>query len=291
MNIRNVIEHELKKPSHIVKVSDKENGLRLKKDNALMRYAYSLQDITEAFGTIDNFLSHLAEQGFRNTTFLFQRTYGSPEKATYHNPKEVTANLQEQINTSLAMSSDIPTHTPSPIPPQAQMPAQFLANPSTGANPVHYLGALVDSERVGDYKRRISDLEEDNKDYRSKVRRLEEENHSLKLKVATSEERAELKVQKELLEKKGFLESDGFQRLSEGLGAILPQVLPAMLNKGAAPTTALGAPTENLSPMKAQAIEMLKQGSDENAGFVAYVLQNMNDGLVEVLQNYIENQN
>ena len=291
MNIRNVIEHELKKPSHIVKVSDKENGLRLKKDNALMRYAYSLQDITESFGTIDNFLSHLVEQGFRNTTFLFQRTYGSPEKATYHNPKEVTANLQEQINTSLAMSSDIPTHTPSPTPPQAQMPAHFLATPSTGANPVHYLGALVDSERVGDYKKRISDLEEDNKDYRSKIRRLEEENASYKIAAATAEQNYDLKLKQALLEKKGFFESEGVQKIGETLAGLAGQALPYFMNKGAAPTTALGAPTENLSPMKAQAIEMLKQGSDENAGFVAYVLQNMSDGLVEVLQNYIENQN
>ncbi|TDQ22751.1 hypothetical protein [Tenacibaculum caenipelagi] len=287
MNIRNVLEHELKKPSRVVKITDKENGLRLKKDSASMRYAYSLQDINEIFGSIDHFLSHLAEQGFQNTTFLFQRTYGAPNKITYHHPKEVTVNMNtNHSNTAQHASIAAPNPTPTPI-----HTPEFLGNPlQNNALPMQYLGAFVESERSSDYKRRISELEEDNKDYRSKIRRLEEENHSLKLKVDTSEERADLKVQKELLEKKGFLESDGFQRLSEGLGAILPQVVPALLNKGAAPAQ-LGSPVENLSPMKAHSIEMIKNISEEDAGFVAYVLQNMSDSLKEVLQNHIENLN
>ncbi len=283
MNIRNVLEHQLSKPSHIVKIEDKENGLRLKKESAVMRYAYSLQDINTMFGSIDNFLSHLAKQGYQNTTFLFQRTYGSREKATYHTMKEVTVNMNENhLYTAQQASNSAPAPTSSN--------PQFLANPLAGAMPMQYLGAMVESERAGDYKRRIGDLEEEVKDYRSKVRRLEEENHSLKLKVDTAEERADLKVQRELLEKKGFFESDGVQKLTEGLGAIIPHVVPALMNRGAAQAPAqLGAPAESLSPIKAQAIEMLKQSSDETAGFVAYVLQNMSENLVEVLQNYIEN--
>jgi len=284
MNIRNVLENQLSKPSHIVKIEDKANGLRLKKESAVMRYAYSLQDINTIFGSIDSFLSHLTKQGYQNTTFLFQRTYGSPEKATYHTMKEVTVNMNENNSFAAQEASSLaPVPTPNSV-------NQFLANPLAGALPMQYLGAMVESERSGDYKRRIVELEEDNKDYRSKIRRLEEENHSLRLKVDTAEERADLKIQKELLEKKGFFESDGMQKLTEGLGAIIPHVVPALMNKGAAQAPAqLGSPAENLSPIKAQAIEMLKQSSDETAGFVAYVLQNMSESLVEVLQNYIEN--
>lgn len=279
MNIYKVLNNQLAKPSHIVKVEDKNNGLRLKKESAIMRYAYSQNDILNEFGTIESFINYLQKQGYENTTFLIQRTYGDSNKTTYHTMKEVTVNLLENNhNNAPAM---IP-NTPAPQP-------DFLGNPLD--KNMQFLGAMVQSERAGDYLKRISELEEDIKDYRSKNRRLEEDNHRLKLKVDTSEERAELKLQKELLDKKSVFESDGFQKIAEGLGGLIPHVVPALLNKGAAPTAQLGAPETKLSPVKVKTIELLKAASDDDTAFIAYVLQNMSKELVSVLQNHIQNNN
>lgn len=283
MDIIDVLKHELAKPSHIVKVTNNENGFRLKKETTLMRYAYSLTDLQEQFNTIENFIQHLKSEGFNDTTFLFQRTYGAPNDATYHNPKEVNVNLEEiTVN-----NNKIPAMYPeAPTPNEQMQNPNFLANPLVGN--MQFLGAMVQSERAGDYKKLNDKYEEDIKDYRSKIRRLEEENHGLKLKVETAEERADLKVQTELLNKKSVLESDGFQKLAEGLGGLIPHI-PAFLGKGANVPTGLGAPAEDLDPMLLQTIELLKIQTDDTIAFIAYVLQNMDDSLVSVLNNHIKN--
>lgn len=283
MNISDVLKNQLSKPSHIVKITDKVNGLRLKKASGLMRYSYSENEILEEFETIENFIQNLQQNGYENTSFLFQRTYGGVDNATYHTMKEVTENLQTYTsnNTNSAMTSN----TPSPM--QNQQP-NFLAGTTPAGQNMQFLGAMVQSERAGDYLKKVNELEEDTKDYRSKIRRLEEENHSLKLKEATSQERTDLRIRQELLDKKGFLESDGFQKISDGLGALIPHI-PAFLNKGA--PSALGAPLENLSPLKAQVFELIKNASEDDVSFVAYVLQNMDASLVDKLTQHIENSN
>lgn len=282
MNISDVLKNQLAKPSHIVKITDKVNGLRLKKESGLMRYSFSETDILEEYETIEKFIQHLQQKGYESTTFLFQRVYMYSDKQSYHTMKEVTENLQTYTsnNTNPAMTSDTPT------PMQTQQP-NFLAGANAGQN-IQFLGAMVQSERAGDYLKRVKELEEDVKDYRSKIRRLEEENHSLKLKEATSQERADLRIRQELLDKKGFTESDGFQKLAEGLGGLIPHI-PAFLNKGA--PSALGAPLDNLSPLKTQVFELIKNASEDDVSFVAYVLQNMNAALVDKLTQHIQNSN
>lgn len=286
MNIRDVLNHQLNKPSHIVKVVDKANDLRLVKNSRLMRYAYSLKDIENEFSSIENFLNQLINKGFQQATFTFQRTYGTSEKATYHTMKELTVNLNDEVQSQ-------PTHTSllqEKVPQAEKSPApNFLAGMNGMAMPnMQFLGAMVQSERANDYLKRVNELEETVRDYKSEIRKLQEENHSLKLKVETSEERAELKVQTELLNKKGVLESDGFQKLAEGLGGIIPHIVPAILNKGNAPAQ-LGAPNQNLSPIQQQAIELIKQSDEQTASFIVYVLQNYNQSLFEHLTQYIQN--
>lgn len=271
MSIRNDIAKYLKNPSHIVKISDKNKGLRLKKETALaMRYAYSYNDIINEFGTIDNLLNELPQQGFENATFLFQKTYGTIKNTTYH-----TINIK---NVMFKNNSNTQTYN-----------TNFLGGSEVGNN-MQFLGALVESERAGDYKKQNLELEERIKDYRSENRTLREDNHRLKLKLETSEERAELKLQTELLNRKGLLESEGAQKALEGLGAILPQVVPAILN-GSNSAAQLGGVTEELSPIKSQTIELLKHKEDKEVAFLAFVMQNNSSELMEVISNYIQNNN
>lgn len=282
MNIRNVLDHQLSKPSHIVKVEDKENNLRLKKDTALMRYAYSYEDLLNDFGSLDNFLNELAKRGYQKTTFTFQRTYGTPDKTTYHTMEQKTIDFSELSQPHQTVPALNHQTAPAYQPTNT---GNFLA----GAQSMQYLGAFVEAERANDYKKRINDLEEDLRDEKSKRRRLEEENHSLKLKVDTAEEKAQLTIQKELLSKKSVLESEGFQKLAEGLGGIIPQVLPALMNKPAAPQAALGSPASNLTVLQRQAVEVIKSNGDDVSSLLIYLSQNMSKGLLETINNYIEN--
>lgn len=281
MNIRNELELQLNKPSHIVKVFDKKKGLRLTKNSKVLRYAYSKDDILEEFISFENFIKQLQIKGYLETTFLFQRIY-TKNSTTYHTMKESVVNLEHQEPNMSVNNNNNQVSPVAPLP-------NFLGNPNTGAQSMQFLGAFVEAERSKDYKQRVSELEEKEKDYRSKIRRLEEENHSLKLKDATAEERGTLKLQKELLDKESVFESAGFQKVAEGLGGLLTH-LPAFLNKGATPGQ-LGAPLENLSPLKSQVIEMLKTAKEDDVSFVAFVMQNMSNELVEVLQDYIQKQN
>ncbi len=292
MKIREEIEHQLNKPSHIVKVEDVDTGQRLEKDAKNMRFAFSLDDINAEFGSIKKFIDDLKDKGFGNTRFLFQRTYGTPEKATYHTMKEVTKDLKKSVKSekSRGKSEEITQEDATKrkvtqsVPTQPQITSfDFLS----GANPMQYLGALVDSQRVGDYQKRMLELEEELKDAKSKVRRLEEQNNSLKLKVETVEERADLRVQRELLDKEGVLEKAGTQKILESVGGLIPHFASFLENKKA---TGLNAPAVNLPPLHQQAFDLLKQSDDEKASVVVYILSNYNDELRQMIGNYINKQ-
>ncbi len=284
MKIREELQHQLVKPSHIVKIEDIDTGNRLEKNTKNMRFAYSIDDINEEFGGIDELVEELKNRGFGNTKFLFQRTYGTPNKATYHTMKEVTKNLQKTKKKDLVTQDNaMPTQTEKPLTPQG---VDFLAGANlTGTNPLHYLGALVESQRAGDYRKRIIELEDLLRDEKSKARQLQEENHSLKLKVETVEEKADLKVKRELLEKESILEKPGTQKVLESIGSMLPH-FATMISQKSTPTPALNAP--NLSPMQQQAFDLIRQANNEQASLVIYILSHYNEKLVSLITEYIK---
>ncbi len=287
MNIRKELQHQLAKPSHIVKVQDLDTGIRLEKNAKNMRFAFSIDDINEEFGGIDELVEELKSRDFGNTRFLFQRVYGTPDKATYHTMKECITDLkqEEQKIPPLATTQDnaIPVQN---TPPKTAPTAPQIEFLGAGANPVQYLGALVEAQRSNDYKTRIVELEEQLRDAKSKVRRLQEENHSMKLKVETVEEKAKLELQQKLLDKEGILEKQGTQKLLEGLAGMLPTLATMITPQSAPQTQALNAPA--LSPMQQQVFEMLKQATDEQSALVAYILANYNEELVSLINNYLQ---
>ncbi len=287
MKIREELQHQLAKPSHIVKIEDINTGNRLEKNTKNMRFAYSIDDINEEFGGIGELVEELKNRGFGTTKFLFQRTYGTPDKATYHTMKEVTKNLQKTTKKQDLVTQDdaIPTQTEQSFTPKG---IDFLAGANlTGTNPLHYLGALVESQRAGDYRKRVIELEDLLRDEKSKTRQLQEENHSLKLKVETVEEKADLKVQRELLEKESILEKPGTQKVLESIGSMLPH-LATMISQKSTPTPALNAP--NLSPMQQQAFDLIRQANNEQASLVIYILSHYNEELVSLITKYIQKQ-
>lgn len=290
MNIRNELENQLTKPDHIVKVTDIVNNRRLKKNSNELRYAYSYNDIKNQFGSIDNFINFLIDQGFTETRFLIQKIYGTTQKITYHTMKDIVVTLDK--NTMQVPKTPVPQLPKEEVQMSMQTPhATMLGNPTTGLGSLEFLGAYVQAERAKDYQKRVLELEEELRESRSKRRILEEENHSLKLKVATSEERAKLDVQTQLLEKRSFWESQGFEKISEGLGAVLPHLIQAAAKpETAGVATQLGAPDVSLTAMQQQAVEYIKNSDEKYATLFLYLMQNYSDELAEVLTNYVENQ-
>ncbi len=285
MNIRKELEHQLVKPNHIVKIQDLDTGNRLEKDVKNMRFAFSMGDINEEFGGIDELIEELKNRNFGNTQFLFQKYYGTPDKATYHMMKEVTTDLG-QYNTVASLTTQENATVTQTTPPPNSIPngIDFLGGANlAGANPIQYLGALVEAQRAGDFRNRIVELEDSLRDVKSKNRRLEEENHALKLKVETVEEKADLKVQRKLLDKESILEKAGTQKFLESIGGMLPHFVN-MMSKGS--TTALNAPA--LTPIQQQAFDLIKQADEEQISLVIYLLANYNEELVSLIGNYIQ---
>ncbi|MBE7671561.1 hypothetical protein F7649_10600 [Tenacibaculum piscium] len=300
MNLSKEITLHLNKPNHAIIVSDNENRTIQRKGVAHNKKFFSLEDIQNLHGSVDEFLKYLQQKDFSETTFSFYRIYGNGAKKVGIN--DIIINLQEfsekdekdekdeksefsenQNNQSIMKS---PKKNKKEQQQQQNSNINFLAGNNMDNQNMQFLGAMVESQRAGDYKRQAEELREENKDNRSKIRRLEEENHKLKLKVETSEERAELKIQQKILEKQSIFESAGFQKVAESLGGLLP-LLPSLLNKGAVPAQ-LGGDT-NLSAMQNQAIEMIKVNNDKTASLVLYIAQNNSPELMELIENHINN--
>ncbi len=276
MRIEELIKSELSKPNYILKIEDKTKGLKLRKESATkFRYAFTLSDIITEFQSVENLLNVLRHKGFGKTSFIFSQIYDYDNTTTYRLMKTV----EHTINT-------IPQYqTPTPNYGGTQNTGVDIIGMGTPQN-INMLGALVNSERLNDLREENRELKEEIKDYRSENRRLKEENHNLKLKVETSEERANLKVQSELLNKKGFLdkmaENPTIVEKLAGLGIALAtkgETLPS----DSAPTGM------SLPPIYEQFINRLDSSTELTKKLVGELLKRNNDELNNNIINLIKN--
>ncbi len=268
-------DHLTASPQHVVKIE--KDGSKLAKKGSKRRYAFSLEEIVQKYGSIANFLQALPEKGFdTQVVFTLQKIYGSPTKTTYHLVQRITEDLivtdmneQEYRGTEGAMPITSNTH-------------HFLGTPELVAK-------MVEAERSADYKEQVQELKERVKDLRSRNRSLEEKNSSLKLKLDTAKEREELRVERELLKKKSFLETPAFEKTMETLGGMIPKVLEvAGANHGTSPQTGLSSP--NISQVHKAFIQKLSThgASDEQILFFNYLLDHWKEDLIAYTANYIE---
>ncbi|SOU87841.1 hypothetical protein [Tenacibaculum dicentrarchi] len=300
MNLSKEITLHLNKPNHAVSVSDNENRTVQRAGVGRNKKWFSLEDIQNLHGSVTEFLNYLKDKGFSETTFSFRRIYGKEAKKVGINDivinlYDYSENTEFPENTEFSENQNIQQIVmKSPKKHKKQQQQQqnsninFLAGNNIDNQNMQFLGAMVESQRAGDYKRQAEELREENKDNRSKIRRLEEENHKLKLKVETSEERAELKIQQKLLDKKSVFESEGVQAVMGHLGGLIP-LLPSLLPKGAGAGQAQLAGASNLSAMQNQAIEMIKANNDKTASLVLYIAQNNSSELMQLIENHINN--
>jgi hypothetical protein len=270
-----LLAHLSTSTQNVVKVQ--RNGVRLVISDTEKRYSFSLQDIEQKYSSIPNFLHTIAQKGFtKDVEFVLQRMYQSKGTFSYRTLQVLIEDLTHDMNT--ADNHEIVSSYPnSPSYPN------FLGAPELMAK-------MVQAERSEDYKEQVQELKETVKDLRSKNRVLEEKNSSLTIKLETAKEREELRVQKELLNKKSFLETPAFEKTMETLGGILPKVIEASANNNATaqPNTALASPS--LSPIKKAFVQKLSIATDEQTMFFNYLLDNWKEDLIQYVAQHIEQQ-
>ena len=278
--------------------SDDSNAVRIQSESSRLskgagannKFAFTYNDITEKFGSVDNLLKQLPSKGFSlNVTFTLVKIYNNNGKSTYRTFKEITENLSQK---------EVMNET-SQVTGTAQQIAQPTQPVYTGHN--YGLGAalaapevinhMVEAGRSGDYKKRAEEAEEKLRDANSENRILREELASLKIKLATAEDRAELQRKQDKLDQKGFWEGETGQTVMETLGGIITKgmemVAPSVKSQQA--TSVLASPHLELSEVKSMVIEAIKSQSfsDQQANIINYLLQNWEKEFIEGIMKLI----
>lgn len=293
-------------PNNIVTVT--QGKKRLAKDT-MPKYGFTLADITKLYGTVEAFILSLPAQGFGNGTRIdLRRLYGSganqssfkhdtftlnfkeKETDTDMTPELIApttpASVGENSNLPAPAQPSVPQQAPAAVPHAMGYPQPAMGMPmqmGLGYTPVattDWISSKVIEERYRDLQRDNDNLREDNKDLRSQVRSLSEEKAALRLQLDTADKAHELKLKEELLNKKSFWESKGFERVTEALGAIAPMVVERMAGasaSAAAAAPALAAP--QLSPVKQEFIKIISAPNitDEQIGALYEQLMQTND--------------
>lgn len=232
-----------------------QDGRKLTKPDAVkFRYAFSLAEIEQQYGSVTALVEALPGKGFTDGTKALLRTgYDYGTRQTYKLIDTLTLTFPNTMPPTMSHSV-----------PAAALPSApaFMGNPTAfglGFTPVatnEWLSTKVKEERYEELLRSLRKTEDELADTRSKLRIRDEELHSLKLKLDTFEERAELKLERDRLDRKGFLESPGFEKMLEVAGMAMPAIM-ASVSPAAAVAPALAMP--QLSEAKQQFIQFISQ--------------------------------
>lgn len=250
--------------NHAIRVVS--GNLKLAKNEKVRKYAFTKKDITNAFGSIDYMIKHLQKKGYNNTTVFLQKMYGTPKKTTYIKKGELKITLNKMNN-----------HYQQP-PISIEKETSFMGNPQ-------FLGAMIRSERAGEYRDTINELKDELADLRSENRTLKEERSSLKLQLDTAKERADLQLERDRLDRKGFFESPAFDKTVEALGSVVPAILQMQNQKQEQQSQGLGG--VELSLIQKELLAKLQSGaiSDEKSGAFLFLNENWQDGFAEEIIN------
>ncbi|MFK8297350.1 hypothetical protein ACI76O_05400 [Capnocytophaga cynodegmi] len=243
---------------HLNVISISQGSKKLSKSTA-PRNAFKTEDINQIFGGFENFFKELPKQGFTDgTTLALRRLYENGGTGSYHNIETITLNFSKQEENQETM---IPITEQQPSPPIYQPPmpvASAMGFVQVTQNEL--VRNEVIRERFEDLKKENAKLDEELKDAKSEIRQLKDENFSLRLKLDTSEEKHQVDLKRQELDKKGFWESEAGSNIVGALGQVLPMVAERMMQS---PTTgmvpALAMP--NVSEIKQEFINII---SDPN---------------------------
>ncbi len=263
---------------NVITVSCGSQKLRKQQADA-MRYAFSHSDIKNQYGSVRNLLEQLPNNGFtEQVQIALRKAYGNAGKFTYHNIKELTVNIKKREKELTNKPMETAT-TP------MQQPMNY-PNFGMGYTPVaqaDWLETKIKESRYSDLERELKRVQNELLDTKSKLRIKEEEFATLKMKYDTEQERSELKLERDRLDRKSFFESDGFQQVLPALGAVLEKFV-APQNAGA-----LGQPS-NLSAIKQQLIAYIGTDTctEEQAQFFAVIANNYSEEFVQKVKPFLK---
>ena len=219
--------------------------------NTLPKYSFSLSDIEALYGSVDNFIKDIPQQGFTSDVKIHLKIInGIGANASSNIRETLTLNFTKKEDTPMQENYPQPTHTPpmaGNYPPIALGYAQVLQSELTRYEVV--------KERFDDLKKENGKLEDELKDAKSEIRDLKNENFSLRLKNDILEEKHAVNLEKEILKKKGFFDSEVGSTFMNSLGNALPIIIEGVMSKSAKVPVGLAAP--NLSQVKQAFIQFI----------------------------------
>lgn len=255
-------------PSNVISVS--QESLKLSKSSA-PKYAFTLDDISQIFGSVTEMIRELPNRGFRSgTKVALRRMYGTGGEASYATHQTLTLNFVEPSQVSVERELPQPMMPSVPQPIAMGMPSMM----GYAQIPQHdWIKSEVIKERFEDLKKQNTSLEDELKDRKSRIRQLEEENFTLRLKIDTLEEKHEVRLQRELLKKKGFWESSVGENVVNSLGQIATAVAENYMSVAQETPVALAG--SHLSPTKQAFINFISQPeiTDQQVEYVFNLIQ------------------
>lgn len=259
----NTIENFLSEnPLHGISISG--SGKKLSKTTA-PKNVFTLADIHKRFGSVQGLFTELPALGFSGEV---QVTL----VRSYENNRTLYPLQKLKINVKEEQKMENTTALQAPAMPQPAM----LGYTQVSQN--DWLTAKVKEAKYDDLQGEVTRLRDELSEAKSRARVLEEKNNALQLKIDTAEERAELKLQRTLLDKKSFWESPVFEQLSGSIGSSLGAALPNLLAASTGAVPALGVAQNELSAVKQTLVQIISA-------------PNVSDELVEeILQNYFSPQ-
>lgn len=274
----NKIEKHLKKKGHLIAVT--QDKLKLKKEHSnVLRFNFSLDDVTKQFGTVEQFFKALPSYGFTDGAILsLRRIHGVSSVALID---EINLKFPDEDFSNIAKQPDNQTgvHTQKPkreMTPETHQNNNQVPTPALGyANvPQHdYVTLMVQKERFREINDQLKDVKEELLSAKSENRILKDEKHDLQRKFDKLEDSFDTKIERIKSDHTPFHETEAGKEVLGQLAGQVPQILEAFVPKPAA--MGMGNPLQGMSQLKQKFIQSLKDVPDAYLQPIAIVIKNL----------------
>jgi hypothetical protein len=257
------IEKHLKGKNGLIAVTKGNSKLQKSFGNG-NKFNFTLQDVLAHANSVEAFIQALPSKGFGSgSVLIFRKTHGNT--TAYVSETELNfSEPQQQLSGPTPTTNSNPQQTTEPM----EQPKTPSATPATAAMgftqvPQYELITLkVKEERFADLVEKLAKAEKERDKAESDYRMEREKSFTLERKLETIEEKHELKLEREINNKKGFLETESGQALAGAAISNLDKILLAIKPQSAS-AVGMGNPLASLSQQKQAFFEALKEMPDE----------------------------
>lgn len=253
------IEKHLKSKNGLIAVMKGNNKLQKTNGNN-NKFNFSLDDVLQHASSVEAFIQSLPSKGFGNgSVLIFRKQHGNTTAYVSETELKFANDTQE---TALNTPAINPTVNPQPM----EQPKQSTHAASMGYAQVPQYDLItlkVKEERYADLVEKLAKAEKERDKAESDYRMEREKAFVLERKIETMEDKFELKLERELNNKKGFLDTESGQALAGLAINKIDGVIAAFKGGGSQPQMSMGNPLASFSAKKQAFIEMLKDTPDE----------------------------